>query len=687
MSAPHEFLAALATVLCVAGVMSVLSRALRLPLVLGYVLAGLVVGPHVPIPLVADREIVRTLSELGVILLMFSLGLEFEVRRLAQLAPTAGLTALIECSAMFWLGSVVAEALGFSPRESLYAGAIVAISSTTAIVKAFDEARVRRSLREGVIGVLIFEDVLAILLLALLPAIALGATFSWSALGLSVVRLTALLALGVGLGFLIVPPALRAVLRLRRSETTLVASLGVCFAAALLADAVGYSVALGAFVAGSLVAEADAQHAVRGLIEPVRDLFVAIYFVSVGMSIEPQLVLEHVGAVFALGAVVWLGKSAFVALGAFLAGRGTRSAVETGLSLAQIGEFSFIIAGVGVATGAVGTFLAPVAITVSALTMATTPLAIRIAPRAAALLDRKLPRRLQTFATLYGSWLERVRSAPRERSYAARLRRLAGLLALDVAALAVLAIAAATWGDALAAALAAAVGAKPQLARVAVGAAIAALAIPLVVGLARVARQVGLTIARSAFPEVERGSLDLSVAPRGALVVAIQLATLMLALLPLLAALQPVLPPSASAVAAPLLLAIVVYALWRSTADLQGHVRAGASALAEALARRARGAGAAEASADVGVVRALLPGLGEPEDARISSACFACNRTLSELDLRGLSGATVLAIARDGRSIVLPAASEALRAGDVVTLAGTHDAIASARRLLEQGSE
>ncbi len=252
----HEFLIALATVLCVAGVMTVVFQRLRQPVVLGYMLAGLIVGPHVPVPLVADRAIVQTLSELGVILLMFSLGLEFQPRAPRSGRRAAALTALIECSAMLWLGGAVGEALGWTARESLFAGALIAISSTTIIVKAFDEQRVRpavararlrrarlrgpdrdpaadaapgRRARRRLVGG------------ASSPPRSGGSSRSSRRCSRS--------------ALLLVPRALRAVLRLGRAETTLVASLGICFAFALLAHSLGYSVALGAFLAGSLVAE------------------------------------------------------------------------------------------------------------------------------------------------------------------------------------------------------------------------------------------------------------------------------------------------------------------------------------------------------------------------------------------------------------------------------------------------
>ena len=682
----HEFLAALTSVLCVAGVMTVLSQRLRLPVVLGYVLAGLVVGPHVPIPLVADRAIVQTLSELGVILLMFSLGLEFSLRRLLRLGAGVVLTALLETSLMFSLGFAVGEALGWTSRECLFAGALLAISSTTIIARTFEELGIGGRVKDLVIGVLIVEDLIAILLIALLPAAALEASLSWRELAASLARLLGILVAIVAVGLALVPRAMRAILRLERAETTLIASLGVCFAIASLAQALGYSVALGAFLAGSLVAESGRAPVIEALVRPVRDLFVAIFFVSVGLLIDPRLVAEHWAAILALSLAVVVGKVVSVSIGAFLTGNGTRSSVEAAFSLAQIGEFSFIIAGVGIAVGAVGDFLYPVAAAVSALTAILTPTLVRAGPAAAALLDRKLPRRLQTFAALYGSWLERLGgAAQREQSLAATLRRLAGLLALDAALIGACVVATSVWSSALVAWLHATLGLAPNLGRALTVAAGFAAAAPFALGLVRVARRVGALLAGLALPEAQPGQLDLAIAPRHALVVALQLAAVIAVSLPLLALLQPFIPPSASAASLALGLLALAIAFWRSTADLQGHVRAGATAVIEALARQARGPREPESSA-LAPVKQLLPGLGEPVPVRLGDHSAARGRALGELNLRGLTGATVLAITRGERAIVFPEASERLETGDLLALAGTSEAIAAAKSLLELGS-
>src|SRR6266550_2251939 len=402
MQDAHAFLTSLTVVLAVAAVTTVVFQRLRQPVVLGYIIAGLIVGPHVPIPLVADPNVVQTLSELGVILLMFSLGLEFSLRKLMAVGPTAGLTALLQSSLMVWLGFTIGRLFGWTTLESLFAGAVIAISSTTIIAKAFEEQGIRGKLRELVVGVLIVEDLIAVLLMAVLTAIASGSGLAAGPLAATIGRLAAFLVGLVGIGLLLVPRAIRAISRLHRRETTLVASIGICFTIALLAQAFGYSVALGAFLAGSLVAESGEEKQIERLVEPVRDIFGAVFFVSVGMLIDPALVARHWPAVVVLTAAVVIGKVVGVSLGAFLTGSGMRTSVQAGLSLAQIGEFSFIIAGLGLALHATREFLYPVAVAVSALTTLLTPWMIRASEPIAAWVDRKLPRPLQTFAALYG---------------------------------------------------------------------------------------------------------------------------------------------------------------------------------------------------------------------------------------------------------------------------------------------
>jgi CPA2 family monovalent cation:H+ antiporter-2 len=673
----HAFLAALTTVLGVAAVTTVLFHRLRQPVVLGYILAGLIVGPHVPVPLVADRAIIQTLSEIGVILLMFSLGLEFSLRKLVRVGPTAALTAVIQCSVMIWLGFTVAGALGWTAREQIFTGAIIAISSTTIIAKAFDEQGIRGRLREIVVGILIVEDLIAILLMATLTAISTGAGLSASALAATVGQLAAFLVGLVVIGLLVVPRVMRGIVRLGRPEMTLVASIGLCFGVALLALELGYSVALGAFIAGSLVAESGEQETIEHLVQPVRDMFAAIFFVSVGMMIDPALVAEHWVAVAVLSAVCIAGKIGSVALGAFLTGNGTRTSVQAGMSLAQIGEFSFIIASLGLSLKAIGDFLYPVAVAVSALTTLTTPWLIRASGPVASAVDRALPAPLQTFSALYGSWLERLGDAP-ARPRGPRLRGLFGRLFLDAAILAGLVIGASIGQDTIAGAIDQRLGVGRGVATAAVIAGAGLLAVPFCLGIMAVGRRLGTVLAERALPRRDAGELDLALAPRRAFVVTLQVACVLLVGLPLFALTQPFVPVLPSLAVLAVVVAVLGVVFWRSATDLEGHVRAGAQMIVEVLASQS-----AEPHVPMGAVHEVLPGLGEPEVIRIVSASPAAGKTLAELDLRGRTGATVLAITRSGASVSVPTAREVLRPGDALAVAGTRDAIAAARGLLE----
>ncbi|HEX9564910.1 MAG TPA: cation:proton antiporter [Gemmatimonadaceae bacterium] len=679
----HEFLRNLALVLCVAAVTTVVFQRLRQPVVFGYLLAGMIVGPHIPVPLVADQAMVRTLAELGVILLMFSIGLEFSMRRLFQVGGPAGLAAIAETSVMMGLGYVTGRMLGFTAMESVFIGAIIAISSTTIIAKAFTEHGVRGRVGELVFGILIVEDIIAILLIATLTAAGRGGGLSPGEITATALRLGAFLAGLIGIGLLVVPRLIRAVVRLGRTETILVSSVGICFAASLLALSMGYSVALGAFIAGSLIAESGEGKAVERLVSPVRDLFVAIFFVAVGMILDPATLVEYWWAVGVLVVVVLAGKVLAVSSGLFLIGEGLRPAVQAGMSLAQIGEFSFIIAAVGVSTGATRDALYGVAIAVSAITTLSTPYLIRSAPRIAALVDARLPARLQTFAALYGSWIERLRASPGGAGGRSRIRRLVRVLLIDTVLLAVIVIALSVELGELARWLSEAVGLAPARARSVIVTAAVVLAAPLLLGLVRSTQLLGKAIAVRALPTPERKGVDLAAAPRRALEVTLQFALLFAAVALIVAVTQPFAPRIPGIIVVFVAGAVLLAAVWRTAKNLQGHAVAGAEVIAAALARRLADEGTMKRMDDaLERVHSILPGLGEPVAMRVEEGCQAANRTLADLDLRGLTGATVLAVLRGDARTVSPRGDMELRPGDIIAVAGTHDAVDSVRDVM-----
>jgi CPA2 family monovalent cation:H+ antiporter-2 len=482
----------------------------------------------------------------------------------------------------------------------------------------------------------------------------------------------------------VVPRLVRAVVRLDRPETTLVVSIGLCFAAALLARAVGYSTALGAFVAGVLVAESGQAHKIEPLVLPVRDVFAAVFFVSVGMELDPRLVAGQLPAVAVLTGVVLVGKVVGVAAGAFITGNGVVSSVSAGLTLAQIGEFSFIIAALGRALGATSQSLYAVVVAVSAITTLTTPWFIRWSGGVARAADRWMPRALQTYAALYASWIERIRASPHHASHGARMRRLAMALALDAGVVAAIVIGTSVSVRAVAPRLATFLGVGAWASRAIVVAAGVALMAPFAAGVIRVSRRLASTLAVAALPQAREGTPDLAAAPRRALVVTLQIGVLLFVGIPVVAVTQPFLGGPEGAYALVAVLLLLGIAFWRSAANLQGHVRAGALVVAEALASGARSGRPLSEAESLDRVRRLLPGLGEPVPVRLREESAAVGKTLAQLDLRGTTGATVLAIARGEAGIVAPGAQERLAVGDVLALAGTHDAVDAARRILQQ---
>jgi CPA2 family monovalent cation:H+ antiporter-2 len=674
------FLTNLAMVLGVAAVTTVLFHVLRQPVVLGYLLAGLIIGPHIPIPIVADQQTVHTLSELGVILLMFSLGLEFSLTKLVRVAPTAGIIALVQCSFMLWLGYLTGSVLGWTQLESLYTGAIVAISSTTIIVKAFAEEKISGATRELVLGILIVEDLVAIVLLAVLTAVSSGAGLSAAKLAWTVFSLAAFLIALVVIGLLVVPPLFRFIARLERDEMTVVAAVGFCFAIALLAERFGYSVALGAFVAGALVAESGVQMRIELLVGPIRDMFAAVFFVAVGMLIDPLLVIEHWPAVLALTLVVVVGKVASVALAAFFTGFGVRTSIQAGMSLAQIGEFSFIIAAVGVALGSTRTFLYPVAIAVSAITTLVTPFLIRHADAAASYVDRHLPRPLQSFAALYGTWLEELRVGARSPLPLHSIRRMAIWLVVDATCLGAIIIGAALSLERLSGLVQERTEFTLTVARaLAIGCGVLA-SLPFCIGIAHITRALGELLASRAMPPAESGKLDLGAAPRRAFVFALQCGLLLVVVAPVVAVAQPFLPSAEGAIFIVTILTMLAVGFWRTASNLQGHVRAGSQMVAELLAKQAS-APAETAYESLAMLEKALPGFGAPLAVRLIDSSPAVGKNLVQLNLRGKTGATVIAIARD-ESGFLPTGKEVLRAGDILALAGTREATSAACALL-----
>lgn len=393
---PH-LITDLGIILIIAGLATLLFKRLGQPLVLGYLIAGFLVSPHVPFfPTVTDNESIKTWSEIGVIFLLFSLGLEFSFKKLFKVGGAAGFTAVFEVVFMVGLGYAVGRILGWSSIDSLFFGGILSISSTTIIVRAFHELGLRKQkFVELVFGILVVEDIVAILLLVLLAAIAQAGVVSGSELAFSGLRLMFFIALWFLIGIFIIPIFLRKIRKMLEDETTLLVALGLCFAMVIIAANLGFSAALGAFIMGSLLAETPEGHKMEHLLQPVKNLFAAIFFVSVGMMIDPKVLVQYWGLILLVTVVTIVGKFISTYLGALLSGETRKSSFQAGMSLAQIGEFSFIIASLGVTLKVTSDFLYPVAIAVSAVTTFTTPYLIKFADPLNDWVERKFPQSLK----------------------------------------------------------------------------------------------------------------------------------------------------------------------------------------------------------------------------------------------------------------------------------------------------
>ncbi|NLV41126.1 MAG: cation/H(+) antiporter [Candidatus Hydrogenedentes bacterium] len=403
----HTLLYNLALVMVTAGCVSVLFHRIGLPVALGYILAGVLIGPGTPqIPLAVEQDAIEGLSELGIVFLLFCVGLEFNLRRLARVGIGAGLTAALEIGLMLWLGYHVARFFGWSAMDGVFLGAMLSINSSMFLVKILaDRGEERAAHAQFSTGVAIFEDILGAVMLGVLSGIAVSQAVTFGGAALALGKLTALLAAGLLAGLFVVPPLVRRFSRRRSSELLLTATLGICCAGALLAEQAGLSTALGAFVAGTLVAEARENHRIMPLMSPVRDMFSAIFFVSVGMLIRPEELLAHWGAALVIALVTLVGRAAAIFAGTMLSGHSPRTAVRVGINMAQIGEFSFIIATLGLQLKVIDAFLYPVAVAVSALTMLASSLLMRGAEGISDRVQRAAPQPLLAAVMAYSQWL------------------------------------------------------------------------------------------------------------------------------------------------------------------------------------------------------------------------------------------------------------------------------------------
>ncbi|SFW76837.1 cation:proton antiporter [Chitinophaga sancti] len=395
----------LALILIAAAVTTLIFKRLRQPLVLGYIVAGLLVGQHVSlVPTVTDEKNIHVWSEIGVIFLLFSLGLEFSFKKLIKVGGAASISALVEVVFMLALGYLLGQIMGWSPMDSIFLGGIISISSTTIIIRAFEELGVKGLKFAGLVfGILVVEDLVAIVLLVLLSTLAVSRQFEGGAMLISVVKLVFFLIAWFVTGIFFIPTLLRMTKKIMNEETLLVTSVGLCLLMVVLATQVGFSPALGAFIMGSILAETTQAEKIEHLVKPVKELFGAVFFISVGMLINPAMLVKYAVPVLIITVVTLIGKTLSTGIGALLSGQPLKTSVQAGMSLAQIGEFSFIIAQLGLTLNVTSEFLYPVAVAVSAVTTFTTPYMIKLSGPVYEKLAELMPHRWKTAINRYSA--------------------------------------------------------------------------------------------------------------------------------------------------------------------------------------------------------------------------------------------------------------------------------------------
>ena len=396
MAETPNFISDLALILIVAGAVTILFKKLRQPLVLGYVVAGFIVSPHMPYTMsVIDSSSVGTWADIGVMFLLFSLGLDFSFKKIMKMgaSPVISTCTIIFC--MMTLGIIVGHSFGWKRMDCIFLGGMLAMSSTTIIYKAFNDMGLRQQKFTGsVMSVLILEDILAIVMMVMLSAIAVGSGADGEQMVGSIAKIVFFLILWFVVGIALVPLFLRSVRRLVNDETLLIVSLGLCCLMAVLSTKVGFSSAFGAFVMGSIISETIEADKIERLVSPVKDLFGAIFFVSVGMLVDPAILVEYALPIVVLVITILVGQAVFGTLGFMLGGQSLKSAMRCGFSMAQIGEFSFIIASLGLSLGVTGHFLYPVVVAVSVITTFLTPYMIKLSVPCYGYVERHLPENL-----------------------------------------------------------------------------------------------------------------------------------------------------------------------------------------------------------------------------------------------------------------------------------------------------
>jgi CPA2 family monovalent cation:H+ antiporter-2 len=671
------FLKDLAMIMIVAGAVTLLCNLLRQPIVLGYIIAGVVVGPFTPpfeFKIISDMQSVRTMAEIGLIFLMFSLGLHFSLKDLFKVGPTAFCGALMEIALMMFVGYEIGRMFGWTTMESIFLGAMLSVSSTTIIIKALqDLGMTKEKFASMIFGILIVEDILAIAMIAVLTSVAMTGTVESGEMAVTVGKLGVFLAVVLVVGLIAVPRLLRYVARLKSDEMLLITSLALCFGVSLVTVHLGYSVALGAFIIGAIIAEARERARIEELVAPLKDMFSAVFFVAIGMMIDPRVLVEYWVPIVVITIACVVGKVVSCSLGTLIAGNDARTSMRVGMGLAQIGEFSFIIAQLGLTTEATGTFMYPIAVSVSAVTTLLTPYLIRASDPTVNLVARHGPSWIGAPLHAYQMWVSSLGAAKPKDQIRKLIRKWIAQIALNVTLITGVLIGGAfvarfvRRGDEWQLSLPPWTGGTASV----VWLVSTLIALPLVIATIRKARAIGMVLAEMSLGKGLTRDNAMAVRILAANVFALFLGVALVIWMLLVS--STMLPPFPVLLAMLALVAIVAAVKWSSFIKVYAK---GQIALNETLSRKAEHHVVEQTPKQTILTEAALETVELPEKS------VGAGRLIRELELRSRTGASVVGVQRNGANIINPGPDEELRAGDRVVLLGTADQLRIAHDLL-----
>jgi CPA2 family monovalent cation:H+ antiporter-2 len=657
----------------VAAIATIIFRQFNQPVILGYIVAGLIIGPYTPfIELISNDDNINTLAELGVIFLMFSLGLEFSLRKLKEVGNAAFIAASIEIIIMIWAGYELGQLFGWSKMDSIFLGAIISISSTTIIIKALEsQGKKNEKFAQLVFGILIIQDILAILIIALLSGFVTTGEIVVADVGLIVLNLSAFMGTLLVVGLIIVPRLLNYVAKFKSNEMLLVTVVGLCFGVSLITVSLGYSVALGAFLIGAVVAEARQISKIETLMFPVRDLFSAVFFVSIGLLINPALILDYIFPVLVISLVVIIGQVNSAALGCFIAGKDMKTSVKVGMGLGQIGEFSFIIAALGLTLGVTSDFIYPIAVAVSALTIFSTPYSIRHSDKVYLFLEKITPSPLRRTMEVYNAWINEPSRVSHNKIGRKILRKISMQVSINLLIVTGIFITFVFLHKRISSFLQNYLG-DFEVTKALLWITAMIISFPFLIAVWKKTQAAGMVIAELS----TSGSKE----PRKSIIRAVisktffAVGTLMLIIVIILLS-STLLPSSNTLMLAVILISITGIFIYRSSVKIYARAQ---SALKDTFLQPA------DSSSQTGLAILHHPMLKDIklESVYINPGSIGSGKLISELQLRTKTGATIFGIEREGKSIVNPEPEEELMEGDKLLLLGYEHQISAATEFL-----